>query len=251
MQKIYSYYSYIPSTIKTKLFENRLYFNSFFYPRKLHNYIVQAKTPLPDRLENYNYLNRTPLNEIFNPNFLDSIDTKMPLDILRKRYNAASNSFTSELNRMLFLDWKFTLADNDLRKVNKMCDIAGIEVQYPLLCDDVLSVSTTVPPSLKLNGNKLRYFFKYAMRDLLPKEIVKKHKHGFGLPFGPWLNKSTHLKDRIYDNLERFSHRNITNEKFMATIIAQHNEHASYYGSFIWVIVALEEWLSHNDINVS
>ena len=42
---------------------------------------------------------------------------------------------------MMHLDLKKILADNDLRKVNGMCEMAGIEVRYPLLDDELVAFS--------------------------------------------------------------------------------------------------------------
>ena len=44
----------------------------------------------------------------------------------------------SLINRMLALDLKFTLADNDLPKVTRMCDAAGIDVAFPMLHESVV-----------------------------------------------------------------------------------------------------------------
>ena len=36
----------------------------------------------------------------------------------------------------------------------------------------------------RLPNGELRWFYKRAMQDFLPDEIITKNKHGFGLPFG-------------------------------------------------------------------
>ena len=43
------------------------------------------------------------------------------------------------INQMLAIDAKFTLADSDLPKVTRMCELAGIDVAFPLLDDRVVS----------------------------------------------------------------------------------------------------------------
>ncbi|MGH8655884.1 MAG: asparagine synthase-related protein [Gammaproteobacteria bacterium] len=53
---------------------------------------------------------------------------------------------------MLYLDWKFTLADNDLRKVNRMCEACGVEVRYPMLDADLVTLSTRIPARIMLKG---------------------------------------------------------------------------------------------------
>ena len=144
---------------------------------------------------------------------------------------------------MLFLDWKITLADNDLRKVGRMCELEGIDVLYPFLDDDVVTFANQIPPSLKLRRLKLRYFFKRALRDFLPTEILTKSKHGFGLPFGEWLKTSPLLQDSIYSNLEDLKKRKIVKADFIDEIIETHRtDHAAYYGTMVWILAMLEQW---------
>lgn len=210
--------------------------------RKLQSYITQAKIPLPDRLESYNFLHRTPASEIFQGAFLDDINLEEPLENIREVYRRTQS--TSALHRMLHLDLKNTLADNDLRKVNRMCAMAGPTVAYPLLDDAMVEFSGRVPPDLKIKGFALRYFFKESLRDFLPPEIIKKSKHGFGLPFGLWLNRHAPLRDLVGDSLQSLNRRHYINPRYIDTLLDElGREHASYYGVMIWVLVMLEQWL--------
>ena len=109
----------------------------------------------------------------------------------------------------MHLDFQFTLADNDLRKVSMMCEQAGVEVRYPLLDDELVEFSGSIPPSLKVKGLQLRYFFKQALRDFLPPETIAKSKHGFGLPFGLWLQEYKPLADLAHESLAAFGRRGI------------------------------------------
>jgi len=210
--------------------------------RKLGSYINQANAPLPDRMETYNFLNRTPLGEIFSSDFLEHINTDEPFINLRETYAGALT--TSPLNRMLHLDLKITLADNDLRKVNRMCELAGINVRYPMLNDDLVEFSGRVPPALKLRHLKLRYFIKRTLKDFLPKEVLTKSKQGFGLPFGVWMRDDKGLREITHDSLESFKSRGYVNANYIDMLLQRHkNEHASYYGVMIWVMMMLEQWL--------
>ena len=210
--------------------------------RKLGSYINQANAPLPDRMETYNFLNRTPLGEIFTRGFLEHINTDEPLISLRETYQGARTNST--LNRMLHLDLKITLADNDLRKVNRMCELGGIDVRYPMLDDDLVKFSGRVPPSLKLRHLKLRYFVKRTLKDFLPQQALTKSKQGFGLPFGVWMREDKALRDITFDSLNSFKNRGYVNTDYIDTLLRQHQEeHASYYGVMLWVMMMLEQWL--------
>lgn len=245
-QKVFESYHRIPSGLRRRAIEPL----SFGLPggdriaplRKLRSYIEQAKVPLPDRLETYNFLHRAALEEVFEPGFLAEIDAGQPLELLREVY--ARTDSASAINRMMHLDLQITLADNDLRKVSRMCEAAGVEVRYPLLDDALVEFSGRIPPSLKVNRLQLRYFFKEALRDFLPAEILSKTKHGFGLPFGLWLREHAPLSDLARDSLDAFGRRGIVRPAYMESLFRSHaEEHATYFGVMIWVIMVLELWL--------
>lgn len=213
--------------------------------RKMGSYVRQAEIPLPDRLESYNFLMRENTNSMFAPDFIRNIDSQYPFALMREQYWQLAD--TTTLDRMLYLDWKFTLADNDLRKVNATCRHAGVRVDFPWLDDGVIDLSTRVPSTLKMRGTKLRYFAKQALADFLPQATIAKSKHGFGLPFGQWLKTSTDLQSQVYALLSDLGKRNIFTPQFIERLIAEHRDgHAAYFGTMVWVLAILEAWLQAN-----
>ena len=246
-QKLFEAYGSIPGPVRRGLIEPL----AFAFPaheriaplRKLGSYIRQAAVPLPDRLETYNFLNRSPLAEMFEPEFLSAIDPGEPLEMLRDVYQRTTSS--SPVNRMMHLDLKITLADNDLRKVSRMCDIAGVDVRYPMLDDDLVELAGGIPAPLKVKGLRLRYFFKRALKNVLAPETIAKTKHGFGMPFGPWLNAHAPLADLVYGSLDAFRRRGILRPSYVDAVRRSHQaDHATYFGIMIWVIAMLECWLA-------
>lgn len=212
--------------------------------RKVRSYVEQARMPLPDRLQSYNFLHRLQLTEIFDADFLASVDTQSPLDAMRDIYNRPEDAST--LNRMLYLDWQHTLADNDLRKVRQMCDIAGIDVTFPMLDDALIELSLRVPSNQKIRRGRLRHFYKEAFRDFLPGEIIDKRKHGFGLPFGVWMQTHAPLREMAFDSLLRMKGRNIVRAAFLDRLIQLHRDgHAAYFGEMIWILMMLDLWLAN------
>ena len=191
-QQIFEHYRRIPGILRTGLLEplvETIPTGWSTLTHKIARYVEQARVPMPERLQTYNLVHMRGPAELFDPGFLNTIDADHPVREMQRWYEGAPDA--GLVDRMLFFDWKLTLADNDLRKVNEMCAVAGIDVDYPLLDDELVAFSTRVPGSLKLQGNRLRYFFRQAVADFLPGEILQKTKHGFGLPFGEWLRLST------------------------------------------------------------
>ena len=238
-QKLFEYYRYLPDFSKAVIVPMA---NNIPFLSKLQSYIEQAKINMPDRLETYNFLHRSPLLEFFSEEFLKKIDPEIPIANCRSTYNRANTD--DLLKRMLHLDGKFTLADNDLRKVNRMCELAGVEVQYPMLQEDLVKFSAGIPSKWLMQGFELRSFYKKSMQNFLPKETLTKSKQGFGLPFGVWMAQDKELKQFALDNLFSFSKRGIVNPVYIKNIIQLHQKgHASYYGVMIWLLIMLEQWL--------
>lgn len=212
---------------------------------KLNHYVEQAKVPLPLRVETYNFLKRTPLNQIFVDSFLNAISPDSP-DVALKEVYARTPS-DHYVNRMMHLDMKFTLADNDLRKVGTMTETAGIEARYPLLDDRLIAFANALPVDYKVRGMHLRWFFKQALADVLPEKIITKRKHGFGLPFGLWSNQYAPLNELVESSLSDFKRRGWIQPAYLDHMLAmQRGQHANYYGVMIWVVMILEQWLQNH-----
>ena len=246
-QKVFEFYERIPLPLRRLVLEplaGNFPARDHIMPlRKLHSYIEQASIPLPQRLESYNFMERVDLHQVLDEGFMEQVDIRQPHALMKETYDRARARHC--VNRMLYHDWKFTLADNDLRKVNHMCGLAGVEVRYPLLDDMLVEFSTRVPPELKLAGLKLRHFFKQALKDFLPPHTLSKSKHGFGLPFGEWLKTSKALQSFTYDALHSMKRRHILREDFIDDLISSHRSgHAAFYGDMIWITMVLEHWLA-------
>jgi asparagine synthase (glutamine-hydrolysing) len=249
-QKIFDLYWKLPGAARKGLIEPLLLNlpGARFIPplRKAQSYVQQARVPMPDRLESYNFLHREPLENIFDADFLRDIDTEQPLVIQRDAYFRTRAD--SSINRTLHLDWKQTLADNDLRKVCRMTELAGVEVRYPLLDERMVNFAAMLPPSYKVKGYKLRWFFKEALKDFLPHEILTKSKHGFGLPFGLWMQRHAPLHELAHHSLQSFRDQGYLREDYLDRLIDAHRTgHATYYGVMIWVVMMLEQWMQRYD----
>jgi asparagine synthase (glutamine-hydrolysing) len=149
---------------------------------------------------------------------------------------------------MLAFDWKYTLADNDLPKVVGTTQLAGVDVGFPLLSDELVDFSLGIPPDWKVKGLQLRWFFKEALRGVLPDEIISKKKHGFGLPFGVWTCDHLPLNALARDALETLAGRGVVQPAFIRTLLDTHlAAHPGYYGELVWILMMLEFWLRQHE----
>ena len=215
--------------------------------RKARNYSRAGRLTVPARMHDHNLFRDIAPEQVFAPGFLDSIDLAGPLSLLEEIYEAASP--VSKVQRMMHLDLRVTLADSDLRKVRRTCELAGLRVSFPFLDDDLAEFSAGLPPALLLSGGRLRGFYKRAMSDLLPREIIEKPKQGFGLPYVHLLSSHAPLKDLVCDSLQSLAGRGY----FAASFVDSMLESARLadplrVSGYIWDLMMLELWLQSRGI---
>ena len=185
--------------------------------------------------------------QIFEPDFIDAVDPSATDARSTKCTNARHPTII--INRMMHLDLKFTLADNDLRKVGTMTEAAGIEVRYPLLDDRMVAFANPLPVDYKVRGQTAALVLQgSAARPAAGKDHQQEQA-------------------RVRPAVRRVEHTN-THRSASSSATAcptsgsaagsspptwtrccamQRGPHASYYGVMIWVMMMLEQWLQANE----
>ncbi|WP_374263137.1 asparagine synthetase B [Zoogloea sp.] len=244
-QRVFGYYEKVPGLIKGALLEPVIMqtpLGKLPLMRKAASYIEQANTPLPERTAQYNLIYRLGMDNVFPRDFLSAVDPDAPVKLQRRVWqNTTAHAL---VNKMLSFDWRFTLADNDLPKVIGSTRLAGVDAIFPMLDDDLLDFSLQLPPEYKLKGLQLRWFFKEALRDFLPQEIITKKKQGFGLPYGHWVLKHKGLEALARESLDILVQRNILRKDFVSELFTTHlPAFPGYYGEMVWISMMLGQWL--------
>lgn len=210
--------------------------------RKLRSYVEQARPPMPQRYASYNLLMYLGHENVLTPEFLASVDVQHPQQLLADAH--APYADASLINQMLGIDLRFILADGDLPKVTHMCDLAGMDVAFPLLDERVVAFSQRLASDLKLRRTTLRWFFKESLRDFLPPAVITKQKHGFGLPVGAWLVGHKPLFELAVESIRPLRQRGIVQASFIDELLTTRlREHPAYFGTMAWVLMMLGLWL--------
>lgn len=245
-QHVLGLYHRIPAGIRASLIEPLVLSTPLVKAlpglRKLHSYVQQASADMPQRYESHNLLTHLVPESVLAPEFLASIERRHPHELMREAH--APYAGCSLINQMLGIDLRFTLADNDLPKVTRTCELAGIDVAFPLLDEGVVDFSAQLPAEMKLRGTRLRWFFKEALRDFLPPEVIAKRKHGFGLPVGMWLTEHRPLLALASDAIDGLRPHGIVRPAFVDDLRQRLlPAHPAYYGTMMWVLMMLGLWL--------
>lgn len=208
--------------------------------RKYERLCYQLNTAIPLRLYTDIFLKHWDLSEIFTSDFLAAVDISALEEICLFHYTDLMHLPFQK--RLLQYDWRFTLSDNDLFKVKQACEIAGVEVVFPYLSPPLVEYVMSLPPRALFTLRQLRPFFHKMVKPHLPETILNKPKHGFGLPFGPWLKTNRDLQSLVYTATEQFKSQHILQTSFLDELLLQAPQHPTYYSVFVWLIAALQLW---------
>ncbi|WP_374511439.1 asparagine synthetase B [Niveibacterium sp.] len=247
-QKVFELYQAIPTAIRSALIEpiaGADWAKRVPVLSKACSYVEQARMSPLARTEQYNLLQRLGQGSVLGQAFRSLADTEAPLQLRRRVWDGVRAD--TVLDHELGFDWRFTLADNDLPKVIGTTSLAGLDVGFPLLSEELIAIALALPDAMKLKGFKLRWFFKEALRGFLPDEILAKKKHGFGLPFGHWALTDPALSALSRDSLQRLAERGILQAAFVDALFSKLlPAHPGYYGEMVWIGMMLEQWLRAN-----
>jgi asparagine synthase (glutamine-hydrolysing) len=191
----------------------------------------------------YHFLCAHAAEEIFERDFLDALNGYAVLEIPARYYREAPAR--EHLDRLMYQDLKVVIGDSDLPKVTCMSELAGIRSRFPFLDRAVAEFSGRIPASLKVKGFDKRYLFKRAFRNLLPVEIIRKKKHGFGIPVSEWMRTDVKMRELARDTLlsQRAFERGYFRREFIRDLFSKYEaDDSSYYGDTIWSFLALELW---------
>ena len=208
-------------------------------------YIHRARMPYPDRYVYYGLFSVIPFEEVIAPEVIGQITVERNHRALMARYFQQAEA-DSNLDRELYTDLKLTIGDNDLVKVVKATEAAGVAARFPFLDHHVADFAGTVPAGIKMRGTQLRSFFKRAYATFLPPETIAKTKHGFGLPISDWLRTDPVLHDMmrglVLDSANRIA--GYFQRRALETLVERHRtDPTTYYGGFLWNLMVLELWL--------
>jgi len=153
----------------------------------------------------------------------------------------------SLLSRLLYLNARTYLLDDLLPKMDRMTMAHGLEARSPMLDRSLIEYVAGLPDRLKRRGGRGKIVLKKAVADMLPREILTRPKHGFGVPLGQWFRGE--LRPRVESllldrpRLARWLRPDAVRQMF-----AEHLAGKSDRGHQLWTLLTLEMWLRKHRI---
>jgi asparagine synthase (glutamine-hydrolysing) len=119
----------------------------------------------------------------------------------------------------------------------------SLETRSPFLDHHLMEFAASCPSSLKLRGWQGKYLLKEAVKDLLPPEIVRRRKMGFGMPVAEWF-RGGDLREIARDVLldRRALARGYFSREGVTRLIEEHLDLQRDHGYRLWSLLFLELW---------
>lgn len=148
-------------------------------------------------------------------------------------------------SRMMRVDFETYLPEDVLTKVDRMSMAHSIESRVPLLDNEVIAFSSTLPASFKIANGRRKHILKQAARSLLPASILDRRKQGFGVPLGVWFRGG--LTDVFSDVLRspRTRQRGYFEPAFVDRLVEEHLSGKRDHTLRLWQLLIFELWHRH------
>jgi asparagine synthase (glutamine-hydrolysing) len=156
--------------------------------------------------------------------------------------SAQLNNNSDGLNKMLAMDYKTFLLDNNLTKVDRATMSVGLEGREPLLDHRIAEFSAGLPSHFKYDGHTTKRILKDIVHDYVPKSVMDKPKMGFVVPIMDWFRND--LKDITYNYLDetKLNNQGLFNTKEVIKLRDNYLKGNAENVQRIWHLLVYQMW---------
>ena len=152
-------------------------------------------------------------------------------------------NYSEDFNKINFLDIEHFFIDDLLVKNDRMFLANAVESRFPFMDRILFEYMAKVPSNLRMKGiTKRRYIEKLAMKNTVPKEILKRGNFGLEMPHSIW----------FFDNLKPLLKKYLSEEMIKKTeylsyekvdkLLQMHFSGKKDYGRALWCILMYQMW---------
>jgi len=148
-----------------------------------------------------------------------------------------------KLNRFLWFDQRYYLADDILAKVDRMSMAHSLEARPPFLDHEIVEFAARLPEHFKIRGRCQKYLLKRLMRNKLPTAVLSRKKVGFDIPAHDWFRRE--LRPLLLEvvNPATVSETGLFRPSTLAGWVSAHLEGRLNIGFHLWGLLILFLWM--------
>ena len=208
---------------------------------RIQRFAAAASLPLEERLTRWSSLFYDDIEELLAPELLRSV---APIDRLRylRRFEGNLRG-RSTLNQILSINFNTYLLDDLLIKADRCTMANSLEARAPFLDTALMEYVAGLPDSMKLARGRTKVILRETFDDLIPPEIQRRGKMGFGIPFGLWFRGA--LREVLHDHLlsPQARYRDYLSSAYVHRLVKRHDDGEADLGLPLWTVLSFEIWL--------
>jgi asparagine synthase (glutamine-hydrolysing) len=148
----------------------------------------------------------------------------------------------NDIERMQYLDINLYLAEDILTKVDRAAMAVSLETRAPFLDPRLGEFAASLPVNYKLRGSTGKYILKRSLTGILPDEILKRPKKGFGIPVAEWLKGRLNPLMRDMLSADRLRRQGIFDPVFVEQLIREHESGTASHHKQLWTLLVFQLW---------
>ncbi len=151
------------------------------------------------------------------------------------------------LNEALALDVAHYLPDDVLVKVDINSMAHSLEARSPLLDRELMEYAAALPARFKLCGRQSKHVLRTALRRMLPQDVLRGPKQGFGVPLDAWFRGplGAHAEDVLLS--PEATARGLFDSAAVGRLLRDHREGKVAAHETLYTLLVLERWFHAED----
>ncbi len=183
-------------------------------------------------------------NSIFQDDLASLVEHGGPVNPLAHLSSVVETTRgASPLNQLLAVNYASYLSDDLLIKTDRCTMASSLEARSPLLDTALSEYAASLPDRFKLDGRRTKAILRDAFADLIPPDIDRRPKTGFGVPLDAWFRGE--LRDYVRDTLlaPSAASRAYFRPGAVERLIESHQQGRANIGHRLWTLVCFERWM--------
>ena len=195
--------------------------------------------PLERYFRQMNWIDMQQMRDLLHPEFASRVDREHPRRWFCGLQDAPGRDIAAAA---MDRDFEAYLPCDILAKVDIASMAVSLECRSPFLDHHVVELACRMPTEWRIRGFTHKYILKKALADLIPPQIARRPKMGFGVPLVAWFRGP--LTDVLRESLlsKDALARNYFKPEVVRQLIEDHVAHRRDNTLPLWQLLMLEQW---------
>ncbi|MFH0714338.1 MAG: asparagine synthase (glutamine-hydrolyzing) [Candidatus Diapherotrites archaeon] len=150
-----------------------------------------------------------------------------------------AHSAGQKVEQLLDFEFRNTLPENLLMKVDKTSMNFGLEARVPFLDLNFSNYVRSIPSNLLLAGGKEKALLRAAFKGFLPEEILQRKKQRFFVPIHEWFSKGVLDEEARFQELAR---EKWIRREYLEKAKRNFGQSPLYYARQYWNLLCFSMW---------